>query len=184
MKLKTRWIDFLHQTALGSRRIRNFYTPIGALFYGLIIFLFIVIALRIDEALRLPRLFPGSLNIILSIPTFSMALLFIGWSVTHFIRVRGTPVPFNPPPQLVSTGPYAYTRNPMLTGVFALMFGFGFIFESISLLVLFTPLFIVINTWELKAIEEPVLVKRLGDAYIEYRNSTPMFVPDIFNKNV
>jgi protein-S-isoprenylcysteine O-methyltransferase Ste14 len=42
---------------------------------------------------------------------------------------------------------------------------------------IFTPLFILINVWELKAIEEPELLKRLGQDYIEYRKRTPMFFP-------
>lgn len=70
---------------------------------------------------------------------------------------------------MVTTGPYASVRNPMFTGVFALLFGFGVLLGSASLLVVFTPVFIVINVWELKAIEEPELLKRLGEDYIEYR---------------
>jgi len=34
-----------------------------------------------------------------------------------------------------------------------------------------------INVWELKKIEEPELIKRIGDEYIEYRRQTPMFIP-------
>jgi protein-S-isoprenylcysteine O-methyltransferase Ste14 len=101
----------------------------------------------------------------------------MGWSVQHFLKVKGTPVPFNPPPRLVTSGPYAYTRNPMLTGVFGLLFGSGILLESVSLLLVFTPLFIYVNYWELKAIEEPELVKRLGQEYIQYRKVTPMFFP-------
>lgn len=71
----------------------------------------------------------------------------------------------------------------MLTGVFALLFGFGIFFGSVSLLIVFTPLFIVVNFWELKAIEEPELVKRLGQKYIEYRKVTPMFFPSFSSKN-
>jgi protein-S-isoprenylcysteine O-methyltransferase Ste14 len=67
----------------------------------------------------------------------------------------------------------------MLTGVFALLFGIGVLLGSTSLLVLFTPLFILINVWELKAIEEPELLKRLGQDYIEYRKRTPMFFPSL-----
>jgi len=43
----------------------------------------------------------------------------------------------------------------------------------------FTALFVLINVWELKAIEEPELIKRLGDEYIEYRRQTPMFIPGL-----
>jgi protein-S-isoprenylcysteine O-methyltransferase Ste14 len=65
----------------------------------------------------------------------------------------------------------------MLTGVFSLLFAFGVFFGSVSLLVVFTPLFIFINFWELKSIEEPELEKRLGEEYIKYRERTPMFFP-------
>ena len=179
MTLKTKWIDILYNVATGSRPVRNFFTPIGAIFYGLLIFVFVIMALYLDLLLGLSDIFTGKLNIILSLPVFLVAFILIGWSVQNFLKVRGTPVPFNPPPQLVTSGPYAYTRNPMLTGVFALLFGFGVLFGSVSLLVVFTPLFILINVWELKAIEEPELLKRLGQDYSEYRKNTPMFFPGI-----
>jgi protein-S-isoprenylcysteine O-methyltransferase Ste14 len=182
MRLKTKWIDILYNVATGSRRVRNFFTAIGAIFFGLLIFVFVIMALYLDRLLGLTDIFPGRLNIILSLPFFLLALFLIGWSVQNFLKVKGTPVPFNPPPQLVTSGPYVYTRNPMLTGVFALLFGFGIIFESVSLLFVFTPLFIFVNFWELKAIEEPELVKRLGQEYIEYRKMTPMFFPRFSSK--
>ena len=182
MTLKNKWIDILYNVATGSRKIRNFFTPIGAIFFGLLIFVLIVIALQVDRLLGLTYLFSGRINIILALPVFSLALFLIGWPVQNFLKVKGTPVPFNPPPQLVTSGPYAYTRNPMLTGVFALLFGFGILFGSISLLLVFTPLFILLNFWELKAIEEPELVKRLGQDYIEYRKMTPMFFPNFSSK--
>jgi protein-S-isoprenylcysteine O-methyltransferase Ste14 len=177
MTIKTKWIEILYNIATGSRKIRNFFTPIGAFFYGLLIFSFVVMALQVDRLLGITNIFPLPLSIILSLPVFSLALFLIGWSVLNFIRVKGTPVPFNPPPKLVTAGPYAYVRNPMLTGVFALLFGFGVLLGSVSLLVVFTPLFICINVWELKAIEEPELLKRLGEDYFEYRKRTPMFFP-------
>lgn len=102
---------------------------------------------------------------------------YVIWSVIRFLKVKGTPVPINPPPKLVSTGPYAYTRNPMLTGVFFLLFGIGFFLSSFSLIFVFTPLFILANYWELKVIEEPELLKRLDDEYRIYKEKTPMFFP-------
>jgi len=65
----------------------------------------------------------------------------------------------------------------MLTGVFLFLFGIGFIVNSVSLVFFFTPLYVLINVWELKKIEEPELIKRLGTEYIEYRRQTPMFIP-------
>ena len=96
--------------------------------------------------------------------------------------MKGTPVPINPPPILIKSGPFAYARNPMVTGIFIILFGLGVYFSSVSLILLFTPMFIFINIWELKAIEEPELEKRLGEEYIEYKNRTPMFIPTLRKK--
>jgi protein-S-isoprenylcysteine O-methyltransferase Ste14 len=67
----------------------------------------------------------------------------------------------------------------MLTGVFALLFGIGALIGSASLIVIIVPLFIVMSVLELKAIEEPELVKRLGQDYLTYRAVTPMFFPNL-----
>ena len=181
MTIKTKWIGFFYKIATSSRKIRNFFTPIGAFIYAFLVFSFVIMALQMDRLFGFKAIVPKPFHIILSLPIFSIALFLIGWSVFNFFKVKGTPVPFNPPPQLVSTGPYAYTRNPMLTGVFSLLFGFGVLFGSFSLLFVFTPLFIFINFWELKSIEEPELEKRLGEEYIEYRKVTPMFFPGFKN---
>jgi protein-S-isoprenylcysteine O-methyltransferase Ste14 len=179
MTLKTKWIDLLYRTATGSRRTRNLFTPVGIIIFGLLVFLFVVAALHVDQWIGITDLLPGRLPTLLSLPLFSIAFFMIGWSVHHFLKAKGTPVPINPPPRLVKSGPYACSRNPMLTGVFALLFGIGVLIESVSLLFIFTPLFILINVWELKVIEEPELLKRLGREYAEYRETTPMFFPKI-----
>ena len=179
MTLKTRWIDTIYRLATGSQKIRNFFTPIGALFYSLLIFLFVVLSLQLDRLLGIAQIIPERISIIIAIPIFFLALVLIGWSVLNFLKARGTPVPSNPPPKLVASGPYAFVRNPMLSGIFTLLIGLSAFFGSISLLALFTPLFIAINVWELKAIEEPELLKRLGHDYMEYRKKTPMFFPRV-----
>jgi protein-S-isoprenylcysteine O-methyltransferase Ste14 len=66
----------------------------------------------------------------------------------------------------------------MLTGVFVFLFGVGLWLNSISLVFFFTPLFIIFIVWEVKQIEEPELIRRLGSDYVEYRKRTPMFLPN------
>lgn len=183
MSLKTKWIDLVYHVATGSRRIRNVFTPIGAIFFGLALFVFVAAALYLDRLFGVDGILAGDLGIVVSLPFFLTAFFLIGWSVQNFLKAKGTPVPFNPPPKLVTSGPYAHTRNPMLTGVFALLFAIGLFFGSVFLLFVFTPLFILANYWELKAIEEPELVRRLGQDYVEYREKTPMFFPGFRSKN-
>ena len=145
MRLRSLGIDFLYKIATGSKKVRNIMTPIGAIFFGLFTALFVIAALQVDKWLNLPRLFTGPFNVILSLPVFLIALFFVGWSVLNFHKVKGTPVPFNPPPGLVTTGPYAYVRNPMLSGIFLLLFGLGILFGSVCVIFIFTPLFLYIK---------------------------------------
>jgi protein-S-isoprenylcysteine O-methyltransferase Ste14 len=177
MMLRQRWINLLHRVATGARKTRMLLTPIGALFFGAFTTVFVLVAVILDRRLRLPGLLPERVVLVVAIPIMTVGVAVAAWSVIHFLKVKGTPVPFNPPPKLVVTGPYRFVRNPMLAGVFLILFGIGFAFNSLSLVLVFTPLYIWVNVWELKQIEEPELVKRLGKDYVEYRKKTPMFIP-------
>jgi protein-S-isoprenylcysteine O-methyltransferase Ste14 len=177
MNIRKRWIDLLHRAATGTKRTRTLLTPIGVIIFGAFTAVFVVAALLVDRLLSLPGILPMGLRTSVSIPVMAMGAVITAWSALHFLKVKGTPVPFNPPPKVVATGPYRYARNPMLTGVFLFLFGLGLAVDSFSLVFVFTPLYILFNVWELKAIEEPELVKRFGDEYIEYRRRTQMFIP-------
>ena len=179
MSLREKLIEIFYKAARSSSRVRTLLTPAGLLFFFTLVALFIVASLQVDKLLGLPKLFPTSVNIALSVPILAIGLFLVLWSILHFIKVRGTPVPFNPPPKLVTTGPYAYVRNPMLTGVVIVFFGLGVLFRSISLVFIFTPLFVLLNVLELRAVEEPELEKRLGKEYLEYKKRVPMFVPGL-----
>ena len=174
-----RLIGIFYRAATGSRRMRNLLTPAGAAFFFGLTTLFVFAALGVDRMLDFPELIPAPLNIAVAVPILAIGLFLMIWSILQFVRVNGTPVPFNPPPKLVTTGPYAHVRNPMLTGVFILLFGLGVLLRSISLVSIFTPLFILFNVWELKAVEERELEKRLGRDYVEYRKRTSMFIPRV-----
>jgi len=171
------WINLLHRVATGTKKTRKLLTPIGVTIFGAFTALFVFAAILVDRLLNLPHLLPEGARIPVSVPIITVGLAVTAWSVFHFLKVKGTPVPFNPPPKVVNTGPYRYARNPMLSGVFLFLFGIGFIVNSASLVFFFTPLYVLINVWELKKVEEPELIKRLGDEYIEYRRHTPMFIP-------
>jgi protein-S-isoprenylcysteine O-methyltransferase Ste14 len=177
VSLRERLIGMFYRSATGSRKTRNLLTPAGIVFFFGFIALFIFAALQVDKFLDFPELLPTSLNITVSVPILAIGLFLMIWSNLHFIRVKGTAVPFNPPPKLVTTGPYAHVRNPMLIGVFVLLFGLGVLLRSISLVSIFTPLFILLNVWELKAVEERELERRLGKDYVEYKKMVPMFIP-------
>ena len=65
----------------------------------------------------------------------------------------------------------------MITGLFLLMLGLGVLFGSLSLIFIFTPLFIVLNVLYLRAVEEKEMEKKFGEEYLEYKKKVPMFIP-------
>lgn len=148
----------------------------GLLFFSAVLFI-IFLALVFDKLLNLQVWPQSTLNVALSIPLLAAGSWLWLWSVSIFLKSSGTPVPINPPPKLVDSGPYAYSRNPMLSGLFLILFGIGFLLQSFSLVIIYTPLFMVIAFLEFKMIEEPELEKRLGSSFLEYRKNVPMFFP-------
>jgi protein-S-isoprenylcysteine O-methyltransferase Ste14 len=177
MSLTGKWIDLIYKVATGNRKVRLIIAPlVGILYWGLVC-LFIFLSFLVDQILQLPKIFGYPWTLIIGSPVIIAGFILMVFSILHFLKIRGTPVPFSPPPKLVTDGPYRHARNPMLTGIFIQLFGLGILYNSLALILIFTPLFILINYWELKKVEEPELEKRLGQEYVDYKKRVPMFFP-------
>lgn len=170
-------INNIFSIATGSSKKRALYTPLGALLFITVTCIFIFLPLGIERAFNIPAFYYEPWNTIASILFIGIGLFFTIWSLIIFFMSKGTPVPFNPPPELVVRGPYKFSRNPMTAGLFLQMFGAGILLGSILLTFVFTPLYIFLHTKQLKNIEEPELEKRLGAPYVEYKKKVPMFFP-------
>jgi protein-S-isoprenylcysteine O-methyltransferase Ste14 len=164
---------------MATCKTRTLLTPFGLIIFGVFTGFFVALSIITDRWFSLPWPLPSGPTRLIAVLLITVGAGVTAWSALHFLKVKGTPVPFNPPPVLVTTGPYRFARNPMLTGVFLFLFGIGFAIKSLSLVVFFTPMYILANVWELKNIEEPELAKRLGEEYIAYRQRTPMFIPGL-----
>ncbi len=177
MNAWNRYAEFVYRVATGNKRRRILLTPLAVfIFFGLVL-LFIFASFWVDRWLSFPHFGSSWWNLGLSILLLAPGFFISIWTLTAFLRTRGTPVPFNPPPRLITAGLYSYVRNPMLLGLFLFLLGLGILFGSLSLLFIFTPLFILINVLYLKAIEEKEMEKKFGRRYLEYRRGTPMFIP-------
>lgn len=130
-----------------------------------------------DRVLGLGELLPGSIGLVTGIPFLVLGLLLCGWCVARFWRAHGTPVPMHPPDELVTSGPYAWVRNPMVSGVFGALFGLGLLLHSVGVTLIWTPAYVLVHWIELKRVEEPELARRFGASYMDYRERVPMFIP-------
>ena len=104
-------------------------------------------------------------------------LFLFAWCVSLFARVgRGTLAPWDPTQNLVAVGPYEYVRNPMITGVAAILAGQALITGSRALAV-WLLIFVAINFTYFVLIEEPSLARRFGAPYLEYKARVPRWIP-------
>jgi protein-S-isoprenylcysteine O-methyltransferase Ste14 len=77
---------------------------------------------------------------------------------------------------LVISGPYRFTRNPMLFGTFLIYFALAIIINSITA-VFIVILFAVFMLTVVVKMEEKRLLKDFGNQYEQYRKKTSMIIP-------
>jgi protein-S-isoprenylcysteine O-methyltransferase Ste14 len=118
----------------------------------------------------------GSLNK-LGLVLIALAVLADIWSLLLFFRARTTPNPMKPQnsSQLVTTGLYRYTRNPMYVGMLVMLLGWAIYLGSLSPFFIL-PLFVwVINTQQILP-EEKFLTEKFGASYRAYMQSVPRWL--------
>ncbi|MBS1270131.1 MAG: hypothetical protein MAG794_01085 [Gammaproteobacteria bacterium] len=77
---------------------------------------------------------------------------------------------------LAVNGPYMFVRNPMYIARFLLIAGLILMTGYLWFLLVFVPLYYFYMANRVNR-EEPVLVEAFGEAYREYRNHVPRFIP-------
>ncbi len=94
-------------------------------------------------------------------------LVASGWRLVHRARREG---------RLVTHGIYERVRHPQYTGLYLIVFGEGIVHWPTLVSVAAFPI-IVVAYARLARREERQMVERFGDAYREYRQRVPMFIP-------
>ncbi len=177
MSLTDRYAEFVYRIATTKNKLKIIMTPIGIIFWLGLSVLFILASLWLDELVPVRVSLPTLPRILVSAPLLIIAAILAPGTVYSFWKVGGSPVPLNPPKKLLTTGLYSQIRNPMLLGWFIMLLGLGILLNSISLILIFTPLFILVNILYLKTIEEKEMEKKFGQQYLKYKESVPMFIP-------
>jgi protein-S-isoprenylcysteine O-methyltransferase Ste14 len=92
-----------------------------------------------------------------------MLLVFFGWMKIH--KSEG----------LVTNGIYRYIRHPQYTGIFLIITGWMFRWLNPTIIIMY-PILLILY-YRLARREERQVLKEYGDAYLKYKESTPMFFP-------
>jgi protein-S-isoprenylcysteine O-methyltransferase Ste14/pimeloyl-ACP methyl ester carboxylesterase len=121
------------------------------------------------------RVREGSFNalaLVLLIPGITLLL----WCVRDFfVTGKGTLAPWDAPRNLVSSGPYRFSRNPMYVGVSLILLGWSMAFGS-SALVLYALLVMVAFHLRVLLNEEPYLARTHGRRWDDYRLRAPRWL--------
>ncbi|MFX1581930.1 MAG: methyltransferase family protein [Promethearchaeota archaeon] len=138
----------------------------------------------VDLLLHLPPFPPIPFNI------FSGIFVMVGGAVigikaTRQLREIGRGLPWGEADQrsqssiLLTTGIFAYTRNPMTFGYTLLPAGMGLLFRSLAMTLVIPLIVIIVQIIIIKKREEPNLEHRFGAEYLAYKKRTPFLVPSI-----
>jgi protein-S-isoprenylcysteine O-methyltransferase Ste14 len=142
----------------------------------------------VDGFFGLVRFSDYWVRFVLAIPIFIVGITFVIWSNAFlFFRGKGGPadgfgVAVSPRTEkLVTTGPYRYTRNPMVFGALSTYYSIAIYIGSIGG-VLVMVIFSFLARIYLKKVEEPRLLGDFGKEYEKYRGRVAMIVPFILRR--
>src|SRR5262245_60185654 len=161
------------QPAEGTMRISTATLGVSVM---TILFVFIPWgSVSLNAALGWPVLFfPGSAEL-------GGVLILVGifgaLACTRMFRLvgHGTPVPTEPARELIESGPYRFSRNPIYVADLAILLGIALHRGELMLFVYGAAFAVVANSWVVYH-EEPILEQRFGDRYRTYCNAVPRWV--------
>ena len=137
-------------------------------------------ALTLDAVLGFGGGFlPTPANYGIAVATFFLGVFAWAYTYTDLVSMgAGSPSPTAGATQkLVVKGVYAHCRNPSVHGKLLGVLAVGFALNSFSFCFLLLPPILAVSLVEKVVRQEPQLVDRFGDSYLEYRKHVPLFIP-------
>jgi|GEM_PF-4563126 protein-S-isoprenylcysteine O-methyltransferase Ste14 len=112
------------------------------------------------------NIFP--LNFVIFSFFFLAGAVWILWAINFRHARKG---------DIVTEGPYAYTRNPRGFGYLLILLGLAIMLQSAVAIFLLFPLTAVLFIVYIKLFEEPLLRLKHGASFDRYRQSVPLLFP-------
>jgi protein-S-isoprenylcysteine O-methyltransferase Ste14 len=161
--------------------------PVAVLFAVLIPLATVLFGKWMDLVAHLPAFPPVPLNFILGPTVMTAGYALCAGSIYQLYR-GGRGLPWGPvearaeSTQLVTTGLYAFTRNPMILGMLLVLSGLGWLVQSITAILVIPLIALTLLYIWLRVREEPQLEQRFGEAYRRYKQRTPRLFPRPFRR--
>lgn len=99
------------------------------------------------------------------------------WARVYLGRNWGMPMTEKEGAELVTTGPYAYIRNPIYSGILLAVLG-----SALALGVIWAIVFVGYAVWLLPSVfvEEKIMLRLFPDAYPAYKARTKRLIPGVW----
>ncbi len=122
---------------------------------------------------------PDNVWMWVALAVIAAGLGLMAWTMSLFVRIgEGTHAPWEPTRNLVAVGPYRHLRNPMISGVIAVLLGEALLFGSLPVLG-WVVIFAAANALYIPLVEEPGLEQRFGEDFRRYKANVPPWLPRI-----
>ncbi len=121
-------------------------------------------------ALPLPLDLPMALRVGLAAATALSGVSLVAAAIGLFRRTGQDPKPWESTPEIISTGIYRFTRNPMYVGMALLQTSIGIGFANGWILALVPLVLVVIYAIAIRH-EEAYLERKFGPTYVAYKRS-------------
>ena len=131
--------------------------------------------------LLLPDVSLGAIDVYgmspLGIPLILLgAALYLRCVYDFVLWGRGTPAPIDAPVQLVTRGPYRYSRNPMYIGVLTILVGESLLYSHLPLVYFLSGMAVFFQI-SIVGYEERALRRRFGETYNHYCETVRRWTP-------
>jgi protein-S-isoprenylcysteine O-methyltransferase Ste14 len=113
----------------------------------------------------MPQPFALTLGIALTVAAIALTI----WALPKFRQAQTSLMPYKPTTAIISTGPFAITRNPLYLGMALLYVGITLMVNTIWPLVLLPFVLAVMQRGVIER-EERYLERKFGDEYLRYKS--------------
>lgn len=134
---------------------------LGSVIVGVVVHAFVVpLPLGLSTGLRI------ALGVAAAVP----ALVLLGGAIGLFRRTGQDPKPWEPTPEIIATGVYRYTRNPMYVGMAFVQIAIGIGLANGWIIILVPVVLAIVQATAIRH-EEIYLERKFGDEYTRYKAS-------------
>ncbi|HEY4275716.1 MAG TPA: isoprenylcysteine carboxylmethyltransferase family protein [Rhizomicrobium sp.] len=130
--------------------------------------LLVVAALALNWFIPLPFMAGATIGIEAGLVVLLAALLIVRWAAQSFRKARTNILTSQAATAIVSTGPFAHSRNPIYVAILLGLCGFALAFNSLWFFAALVPMFLILR-FGVIAREEAYLDRKFGQPYGDYQ---------------